>query len=829
MSRYTSVGYNSPIRQSEAHKRKYPFQPPPLSPPPQWMALPTWHVPAAHPSPYSFTWQPMSPLPPLAVPYHSLVPPAVVHATPRLEVSRDKIISTLTAPPYTLYPPPLPPPTHPPPTPLWVEAQAAAEAARRAMASASAWRAKAEHQQQEAAVAAAKAARRTMSSASAWRAIAALREQQEAEPEPEPEAGSKTVHRRTVHLSAVAPRLLRCRPVVEAFTYDGRPLAPLCLLRRDGEPDEAAVAQHRDDLCRKADGTSAARPLRAAAATARPHEAVVNAAEARSVPHPAGGLENGAPQHVLHERLMSLVKRAGGREVAGPISGADIEITRIDGGGDAAGEPLAHILYVKEDSTEWRCCRDAADEAVQATVRRALDRPEGADNSALKSDVSSGTYVNHGPTVLWQHMPTAALPSGSLSVRSLVRAAKATLAAAARRLAAAVGGCDADADACAGAGADASPDADAALSEYEHTRLRNIGEGETFLRSLGLDPPDLAGNTHHRKRFGAPYRHANGREEAVQRVCEANAPIMGATARILRRHLPEVYEALWAPVCAARVVAPITVYPTPPQQQGRARREWEVWREWDAGPAREGDGAGGVAGGVAEAALPLGHMASRTSGLPEREKPGQRAAVALGVSNLHVDRVDSRRRHGVPIVYWPRISRAARQRCGSHPLPSSDLVLCENGCSEREGGGRTVRIRTCVPGYVCIVLAHYERCLHGGVYPCGHDGSVVDQTTGRPHLERALVPGVELLRLVLYQLARVDDFCFAVQAEYEARGDGSGGESEAQRRLVREVYGALDAPLDERFRMLHPWLVPKDDDAHSAPFGPRGRWQQHIH
>ena len=85
--------------------------------------------------------------------------------------------------------------------------------------------------------------------------------------------------------------------------------------------------------------------------------------------------------------------------------------------------------------------------------------------------------------------------------------------------------------------------------------------------------------------------------------------------------------------------------------------------------------------------------------------------------------------------------------------------------------------------------------------------------------------GVELLRLVLYQMARVDDFCFAVQAEYEARGDGSDGENAEQRKLLHDVYWALDAPLDERFRMLHPWLEPKDDDRHSEPFGKRGRWQ----
>jgi hypothetical protein len=46
--------------------------------------------------------------------------------------------------------------------------------------------------------------------------------------------------------------------------------------------------------------------------------------------------------------------------------------------------------------------------------------------------------------------------------------------------------------------------------------------------------------------------------------------------------------------------------------------------------------------------------------------------------------------------------------------------------------------------------------------------------------------------------------------------------TERQTALLREVHEALDAPLDERFRMLHPWLEKKADD---ACWGPRGVWQ----
>ena len=98
-----------------------------------------------------------------------------------------------------------------------------------------------------------------------------------------------------------------------------------------------------------------------------------------------------------------------------------------------------------------------------------------------------------------------------------------------------------------------------------------------------------------------------------------------------------------------------------------------------------------------DAALPTGHLASRKAGLSASPRPGEREKAALSVSNLHVDRVDSLRRHGVPIVYVPRITDAARAQPGFdpyHPMPSSDLILAENGCSEQEGGGRFVRVAT---------------------------------------------------------------------------------------------------------------------------------------
>ena len=148
--------------------------------------------------------------------------------------------------------------------------------------------------------------------------------------------------------------------------------------------------------------------------------------------------------------------------------------------------------------------------------------------------------------------------------------------------------------ACAGGGA--------GLSDYEQQRSLRSEENEAMLRALGL-----ASNGPHpgAKRYDAPYRHKNGRVPDVQRVCEVDALVMGAAARVVRAHLPETYDAMWAPVLAAPVSALTCVYPTPAQQQGRAadgllRREWDVR---DALPPPPPEEASASAVRVADAAV----------------------------------------------------------------------------------------------------------------------------------------------------------------------------------------------------------------------------------
>ena len=131
-------------------------------------------------------------------------------------------------------------------------------------------------------------------------------------------------------------------------------------------------------------------------------------------------------------------------------------------------------------------------------------------------------------------------------------------------------------------------------------------------------------------------------------MCEADALVAGAAAAVIKKHLPEVYAAMWAPVLAAPVVAPICIYPTPAQQGGRGRREWDVQ---DRLPS-EADAA----------AFPFGHYASRKSGVAKGEgEEAQRACVAFGVSNSH----SAQQLHPTPLLAWPTLgfeSRAALSR-----------------------------------------------------------------------------------------------------------------------------------------------------------------------
>ena len=330
---------------------------------------------------------------------------------------------------------------------------------------------------------------------------------------------------------------------------------------------------------------------------------------------------------------------------------------------------------------------------------------------------------------------------------------------------------------------------------------------------------------------------------------EAAAPILHAGACILKWATRATYDALWAPVRAAPDVALSMVHPSVGMQLGRGGG-----KEWAAQDGFPGDH---------EAALSTGHLAFRVGGIGEEEEgpdveaegEGARAVAravaregasaeareaaraeaseraaerrrrsADGVSNWHTDRIDSPRARGVPIIYVPHISPCALRRlsqlgCMPRPMPSSDLIWAENACKANSAGGRAVRVVTCRPGWPCIVTTHFESCLHGGVFPVGVDGDHMDRTTNRPWLDELLIPGVELVRAVCYQLREVDSWCNAVQAVLNILP------APLRAIAIRHVYEILEPPLDERFRMLHLWLEPKKDDDYSEPYGKRDQWQ----
>ena len=280
-----------------------------------------------------------------------------------------------------------------------------------------------------------------------------------------------------------------------------------------------------------------------------------------------------------------------------------------------------------------------------------------------------------------------------------------------------------------------------------------------------------------------PFRHANSLDSDVTAVVEACAPIMGAAARVLERCVPEVLEGMWGPVRACPAIGELLLLPPPWMQDGRCSTE------------------DGRVGGVAAASIPTQHIASRVSGIPDEPPPDRVRLACEGLSNHHTDPVDSRRLHGVPIIYTPRISAHAYthlRRVGrlAHPLPSSDLVLAENTCAGE--GGRIWRIVTCVPGFVCIVCAHYERMMHANVYP-DRSGDLWDGDCLR--LERCLVPGVEVHRLVLYSLKTLDSFV----KEFQDAIDECESVHE-KTLLLQQLLSRLEPPLHGRLLRMYPHL-----------------------
>ena len=280
----------------------------------------------------------------------------------------------------------------------------------------------------------------------------------------------------------------------------------------------------------------------------------------------------------------------------------------------------------------------------------------------------------------------------------------------------------------------------------------------------------------------APYSHANAVDPRVRRVCAKAAPLMGAAAQVLRRHARHVYDSMWAHARAHPLMGVPLIYPSARMQDGVGTDEFAHVQ--DNTPHRP--------------AIPTQHIAVRVAGAREGATKQERLMAADGVSPHHIDTMDSKTEHGHPIVFVPHITRAARAKLRGrlgHPLPASDLVLAEGPCVSRRGD-RAWRIITCTDGWACIVVTHFNRLMHGNVYPCGRNGNLMDRE-GVPYLARStwnMPPGVQLARIVCYNTSDLDSFAKEAQMAWNAcRTDSDRG------ALALAIYEALDAPLDARF------------------------------
>jgi hypothetical protein len=93
--------------------------------------------------------------------------------------------------------------------------------------------------------------------------------------------------------------------------------------------------------------------------------------------------------------------------------------------------------------------------------------------------------------------------------------------------------------------------------------------------------------------------------------------------------------------------------------------------------------------------------------------------------------------------------------------------------------------------------------MHANVYP-DSDGNIWDGA--RLRLEKCLVPGVELLRLVTYSLKTLDSFVELFEEAYKRCADDS-----ERTELLQALLARLDFPLNTRLLHMYPHLTPSTD------------------
>jgi len=186
--------------------------------------------------------------------------------------------------------------------------------------------------------------------------------------------------------------------------------------------------------------------------------------------------------------------------------------------------------------------------------------------------------------------------------------------------------------------------------------------------------------------FNAPFRVNNTGTMDRTGLTEHVAAIMGAAAREIHRYAPEVLREAQAASAM-------------PQQRTDSHAPDPQWP-----PAAAQSGTDSGADG---SYIPAHQVFVRFTPAGE--------PVENTTCMLHTDKKDAKRRYGAPLVYVPHRSDAtapyakAQERTA---LSAADLMVFE-----RPDGGRAVRVRTCVEGFMVVAIFRSDTQLHGNVYP----------------------------------------------------------------------------------------------------------------
>ena len=122
---------------------------------------------------------------------------------------------------------------------------------------------------------------------------------------------------------------------------------------------------------------------------------------------------------------------------------------------------------------------------------------------------------------------------------------------------------------------------------------------------------------------------------------------------------------------------------------------------------------------------------------------------------LHVDTGDAPTRYGVPLLYFNRGSLDGDW--------VGDLLVFEH-----THGGRAVRIKVAVSGYVCIVVFRSDICLHGNVFPTlseWGDGETGDDCSSETHQKVVQHLPDLVMKVIPFLRGPIDTMCQQMSVE----------------------------------------------------------------